>query len=371
MSNEHKFDELCSKVRFCTRCERMDESARILSRAGGSLGAEIMFIGEAPGRLGADASEIPFHGDKSGHNFEELLSFAGLDRSMIFVTNAVLCNPKTSDGNNATPNRVEVQNCSQYLKEQIDLVQPKVVVSLGSVALDALRLVGPHHLELSRNVRSALGWYGRILIPCYHPGARAMMHRSMANQRSDYQFVAEQARRLRRTRKAVTGQTPTDVADVVRWILLLRGETSYFALHKLLYLIECEATARFGHQLTKAFFLRQKDGPYCTDLHLAKLRRALPQIDVSENSARLAIRQPQFGIFDSPAATSPSVEVAALLSDVLRATSTLSDAELKTKVYLTAPMRRLVRTERTQLTNLYNSPIRFDEPRRTAEIVEA
>ena len=95
------YDTLCAQVQGCRKCYRMNESARVLSRAAGRIDAKIMFIGEAPGRLGADSSEIPFHGDKAGHNFEELLEFAGLTRASVFVTNAVLCNPRDASGNNA------------------------------------------------------------------------------------------------------------------------------------------------------------------------------------------------------------------------------------------------------------------------------
>src|SRR5687767_4808993 len=105
---EIAFDKLCSKVAACVLCPRMVHSQRVLNHSSGSLGAQIMFIGEAPGRLGADNSGIPFHGDKAGHNFEELLEFAKLDRSNIFVTNAVLCNPRDEDGNNSTPTKIEV-----------------------------------------------------------------------------------------------------------------------------------------------------------------------------------------------------------------------------------------------------------------------
>src|SRR5690349_24292513 len=125
------YDALCLEVHRCRKCQRMNESARVLSRAAGGINAKIMFIGEAPGRLGADSSEIPFHGDKAGHNFEELLEFAGLTRADVFVTNAVLCNPRDTKGKNATPATTEISNCSTYLKRQIDLVNPRLVVTLG------------------------------------------------------------------------------------------------------------------------------------------------------------------------------------------------------------------------------------------------
>lgn len=359
MEYERKFDELCNKVKFCTRCPRMENSARVLSRAAGAVDAQLMFIGEAPGRLGADASEIPFHGDRSGHNFEELLAFAGMERSTLFITNSVLCNPKSEDGTNATPNKVEVHNCSDYLKQQIELVNPRIVVTLGSVALDALNNIAKHNLHLTKHVRSAHSWYGRKLIPLYHPGARAMVHRSMANQRSDYQFVSDQLRRLDKTAK-VSGVTKKPVALIAREIIRKRGIVSYFGLHKLLFLVECEAWKRLGHQVTSAFFLRQKDGPYCTDLHLAKLQKALPDLVVSKDSdSRISLRFRQIDLFNVDPKELPE-EILGVVSDVVEATASLSDTELKTRVYLTMPMRSMLRLERTQLINLYNSPIRFE-----------
>src|SRR5579864_2167988 len=122
----------------------MGESQRVLSRAAGRLDARIIFVGEAPGRLGADGSGVPFHGDKAGNNFEELLDRVGLTRYAIFVTNAALCNPKDEYGNNSTPKKAEIEACSGFLRRQIDLVDAPVVVSVGSAALYAMSLIQPH-----------------------------------------------------------------------------------------------------------------------------------------------------------------------------------------------------------------------------------
>src|SRR5579872_1859340 len=103
-----QFDDLVADVQACRVCPRMCNSRRVLSRSAGPLNAVIMFIGEAPGRLGADESGLPFHGDKAGHNFEALLRHVGLSRYDVFVTNAVLCNPRDTAGNNAPPSRQEL-----------------------------------------------------------------------------------------------------------------------------------------------------------------------------------------------------------------------------------------------------------------------
>ena len=339
----------------------MDSSARVLSRAAGPLNAPLMFIGEAPGRLGADASGIPFHGDKAGHNFEELLTYSGIQRAEIFVTNAALCNPRDASGNNAPPSKAEVRNCSAFLAEQIDLLQPKVVVTLGSVALEALKNVANHSAVLHQDVRKALAWHGRLLIPLYHPGQRAMLHRSMANQRADYQFVAEQLRRLAQKRKAARGKAKTDVMAVATALLADIQRISYFGLHKLFFLLEYEATKRLGHTLTSAFFIRQKDGPYCTDLHLQKLRKGISELIIQDKSGKLILALPSQGLFGPQnQRTVLPRESVDLIHTVTARYGSLDDSELKTRVYLTTPMRQMLKREKAELVNLTNAPIDFD-----------
>src|SRR5437868_3267829 len=100
---EKRFVDLVARVQACRRCPRMEGSARVLGSGCGPLDATLIFVGEAPGRLGADGSHLPFHGDKSGHNFESLIEQVEISRYQVFVTNAVICNPKDATGNNATP----------------------------------------------------------------------------------------------------------------------------------------------------------------------------------------------------------------------------------------------------------------------------
>ncbi|WPQ36580.1 uracil-DNA glycosylase [Achromobacter xylosoxidans] len=167
-----------------------------------------MFVGEAPGRLGADDSQLPFHGDKSGHNFESLIAQVGISRYEVFVTNAVLCNPKDERGNNSTPNSGEITNCMPFLKETIEILDPSIIVTLGAVALKACGELEGYSFSLREKVRTVNAWMGRKLIPVYHPGQRAMVHRSFANQLSDYQFVAENLRSLISLEKRLLTQDP-------------------------------------------------------------------------------------------------------------------------------------------------------------------
>jgi uracil-DNA glycosylase family 4 len=355
-----EFDQLISEVRACIRCPRMCNSARVLSYSAGNLYADVMFVGEAPGRLGADQTEIPFHGDAAGHNFEELLRFAGIDRGQVFITNAVLCNPKDDTGNNATPNADEIGNCSGFLARQIRLVDPKIVVALGATALKALAEVDRHRLNLKDHVRSAHPWFGRLLIPLYHPGQRAMVHRSRANQRSDYQFVAEQWRSVVGKARRPGPATRPDIVSVCKYLLTKKGQLSYFELHKLAYLAEYAHVQSTGRRLTSSYFIRQKDGPYCTDLHIDRLRKSDKSIQVVKGGGRLFLRLGTSGVpqlFDNPEEIRPELRQA--IDDVLSRYCYANDAELKKAVYLTKPMRAILRREQHEQTSLYNAPIDF------------
>lgn len=354
-----EFVLLTRQVKACRKCKRMCDSAHVLSHAAGSLDAKVMFVGEAPGRLGADQTEIPFHGDIAGNNFEEFLEFAGIHRADIFVTNAVLCNPRDSRGNNSTPKIEEIENCATYLRRQIDLVNPDIVVSLGAIALRALAVIESHDLNLAANVRSTHRWYGRELIPLYHPGQRALVHRSRANQRSDYQFVVERMKRIGRPLKRHTGITPAELLNTCKYLLSRKGELSYFELHKFAYLMEYLHVRETGRRLSSAHFLRQKDGPYCVELQIDKIRRADPTISLKKVNNRLLLRRTSEArsLFDENTELSP--QLTQLADEVLSRYAYKNEGDLKRAVYLTAPMRLILRREKIEKTNMYNSVIQF------------
>jgi len=185
-SHDQAFACLVTRVQSCRLCPRMEGRSRVFGPANGSIHASVLFVAEAPGRLGADRWQVPLFGDQTGRTFEELLQVAELDRQQIFITNAVLCNPRDEHGNNAPPARQEIENCSQHLRETIVLLQPRYVVTLGQVALKAVRYIAPHDLTLAEHVGHAYAWHERWLIPLYHPGPRARVHRPLTLQKEDY-----------------------------------------------------------------------------------------------------------------------------------------------------------------------------------------
>jgi DNA polymerase len=149
-----------------------------------------MFIGEAPGRQGGDRTRVPFSGDQSGRNFERYLASINLKREHIFITNAVLCNPRKASGANRRPTQGELANCSEFLRRQIELIAPRLVVTLGAVSLEALKRIEYHDLILKEAAGKIYRWNGRLLVPVYHPSPQVLAsHRREEAQLHDYKAI--------------------------------------------------------------------------------------------------------------------------------------------------------------------------------------
>src|SRR5687767_4136941 len=129
-SKQGTFRRIVAEAAECTLCPAMCERTAVLSELNGPVRARIMFIGEAPGRKGADQTRVPFSGDQSGKNFDRFLASIGLTRQQIFITSAALCNPRSESGANRKPSRTEVTNCSYFLRQIIEIVNPEIVVTL-------------------------------------------------------------------------------------------------------------------------------------------------------------------------------------------------------------------------------------------------
>ena len=197
MNKTKLFEELVSEASACTRCPAMCGRTAVLSELNGSPDVRVMFVGEAPGRKGADRTRVPFSGDQSGANLDRFLSSINLRRDQIFITSAALCNPRSESGANRRPSQKELQNCSDFLRRTIELVDPRVIVTLGSVALEALKRIQYHELNLKESAAQIHSWNGRVLVPIYHPSPQVLAgHRREAQQLQDYQVVQRAIHRL-------------------------------------------------------------------------------------------------------------------------------------------------------------------------------
>lgn len=173
----------------CTACAETLVPSPVLSRLSGPPNADIMLVGEAPGRLGAARTDTPFQGDESGRRLDRLITAAGLTREELFITNAVLCNPTDAGNRNRPPRATEIKNCGIWMAEQIEVVDPFLIVALGAVALRALEAIEPHALRVKDSDRDPVEWNGRYLAARYHPSARAAIHRPVEQQISDFQIL--------------------------------------------------------------------------------------------------------------------------------------------------------------------------------------
>ena len=184
---EKEFRKLSKNSSQCRLCPAMSDLPAILSSKNGSIHTDLVFIAEAPGRLGSGRTGIPFHGDRSGDNFEQLLNHVGLKRKDIFITNAVLCNP-LKNGNNRRPTIKEIDNCISFLENLINLITPKIISTLGGVGLEAINRIFSVSYKLADVVASPLPIGKFILFPLYHPSPRVIYtRRSLDHQKKDFE----------------------------------------------------------------------------------------------------------------------------------------------------------------------------------------
>jgi len=153
--------ELHGRVRECTACPL--HLTRIQAVPGyGPVTARVMAVGEAPGE-NEDREGRPFVG-AAGRLLTGLLESAGLDRRDIYITNIVKCRPPR----NRDPEPEEVDACSHFLDEQIELLQPDVILLLGRHALTRLL---PGAGGISRLHGERVRRNDRVFVPLYHPAA--------------------------------------------------------------------------------------------------------------------------------------------------------------------------------------------------------
>ena len=155
------WESLYNELNGCTKCRLCEHRSSIVV-SDGDPHADIMFIGEGPGRE-EDEQGVPFVG-MAGRLFNDLLEEAGLDRKSVYICNIVKCRPPQ----NRNPFPDEAEACLPYLRAQIALVRPNVIVCLGRIAA---RYVYDRDIQISRQrgtIKKAGIFY---VIPTYHPAA--------------------------------------------------------------------------------------------------------------------------------------------------------------------------------------------------------
>lgn len=172
---------LHDSLRNCQECRLASGRTQVVFGTG-NPDASIMFVGEAPG-FHEDKQGIPFVG-AAGKLLTELLESAGLSRSQIYVANVIKCRPP----NNRDPEPDEVDACKPFLLQQIQIIKPHLVCSLGNFATQTLlgRKVGITKVH-GRHVQLT----DFLLFPLYHPAAALHQSNLLAVLRDDFQKLKQ------------------------------------------------------------------------------------------------------------------------------------------------------------------------------------
>jgi DNA polymerase len=163
----------------CTRCPHLVKSRTQVVFGVGSAEAELMFIGEAPGE-DEDLQGEPFVG-KAGQLLTKIIETMGMTRGDVYIGNVLKCRPDMPPGmpGNRKPKPAEMETCKPYLLQQIDIIQPRVLVALGATAMEGL--LG----ETAPMARLRGRWHdfrGTPLMATYHP-AYLLRNQSLGEKR--------------------------------------------------------------------------------------------------------------------------------------------------------------------------------------------
>ncbi len=163
------FKQLKQQINSCKKCSLADTRTKTVPGEG-NYQAEIMFIGEGPGK-NEDEQGKPFVG-RAGNFLTELITSIGLSREEVYITNIVKCRPP----NNRDPLPQEVKTCWPWLAQQILRIKPKIIIPLGrhSLArfLPSAKISADHGRALRKKFKFSDKTSRRIVFfPCYHPAA--------------------------------------------------------------------------------------------------------------------------------------------------------------------------------------------------------
>ena len=155
------WEELREKCLNCQACGLRRTCTQVVFGVG-DPNAEVLFIGEAPG-ANEDAQGEPFVG-RAGKLLDDMLAMIGLHRQNIYITNSVKCRPPE----NRDPLGEEKDACRGYLRQQVRLMKPKIIVCLGRIS--AMELIKPD-FKISREHGQFFDRSGTLMMALYHPAA--------------------------------------------------------------------------------------------------------------------------------------------------------------------------------------------------------
>jgi DNA polymerase len=175
-----------AEARACTRCSELAATRHTVVFGAGNADADLMFVGEAPG-ASEDQQGVPFVG-QAGKLLTKLLEEIGLSRDGVFIANVLKCRPP----GNRDPLPAEIHNCREYLFRQVELIQPRVICTLGNFSTKLLRgdPAGITRVHGQPEVMT-LGRRRVRLYPIFHPAAALYTPRMLETLREDFARLPE------------------------------------------------------------------------------------------------------------------------------------------------------------------------------------
>ena len=179
-----RLTQVFHRARACERCPELVATRTQVVFGAGNADADLMFIGEAPGR-DEDVNGIPFVG-RSGQLLTQLLEEVGLHRDDVFIANVLKCRPP--DNRNPAPR--EIANCREYLEEQLALIQPRVVCTLGNFSTKLIRDKPDGITRVRGNAEIVtIGERSVRLLPLLHPAAALYTRSNIDLLRADIGLI--------------------------------------------------------------------------------------------------------------------------------------------------------------------------------------
>lgn len=188
-----------AEAKSCQRCYgKTPLHVPLPDEKNGGVGAKILFLVERPGRVGTGKSgRVSFENeDPTAEFFRGLFFSIGIDRKDVFITNAVLCHPILAGYKDVPASTKEIKNCLYFLETQIKTIKPKLIITLGTKPLQAMKYLYPHRIilkkfQLKNNIGEVIADELPFIYPLYHTSLRARLTRPANKQREDWSKIPE------------------------------------------------------------------------------------------------------------------------------------------------------------------------------------
>lgn len=333
-----RYNDFIRCIEHCNLCDKLCESTEKLSFLPGNVNSKVLIIDEFPNQKGNIGND----------NLEMLINNAGWKKENIFITYALLCSSKGNSDISSLISPIEIENCTFYLQMIINLIHPEVIVTLGTLALDALNNINHYNLNLRDDAGKRIIWGDKVLVPLYSPKKDASMHRSIPKQRADFISLAKYVDPIKgiKVKKSYSSYNNNDdfttyrITQIIYSVISSLKEMPYFKLIKLLYFIDLTALERLGQSLTGALYLRQQEGPWSPDLK--KAISGMNGYEIQYINKKI----PFVRIGNSPR-VEPDIDETyqQIINDVIEKYGNMNNTAIKIAAYRSKPMRYVLEQE--------------------------